>query len=139
MAGIFDLTGFLTPLVSKLTDLIPDPVAKAKAQAEATTEMLQFVTAQNNAQLAVDQVEANNKNTFVSGWRPFIGWACGAAFAWDYVLQPMAAFGLQAVGHPVQLPALNTGDMMPVLLGMLGLGGMRTYEKVQGVAPPGAK
>ena len=79
MAGIFDLTGFLSPLISKVADYIPDPVAKAKAEAEATTEMLQFVTQQNQAQLAVDQAEANNKNVFVAGWRPAIGWGWGGA------------------------------------------------------------
>lgn len=134
MAGIFDLTGFLTPLVAKLTDEIPDPVERAKAREEATTQMLQFVTQQNQAQLAVDQAEANNKNVFVAGWRPAIGWACGAAFTWQYVAEPVAQFTLAAFGHPVVLPVLNIGDMMPVLMGMLGLGGMRTYEKVTGVA-----
>lgn len=139
MAGIFDLTGFLSPLISKVADYIPDPVAKAKAQAEATTEMLQFVTQQNQAQLAVDQAEANNKNVFVAGWRPAIGWACGAAFAWQYVAEPVAQFTLAAFGHPVTLPVLNIGDMMPVLMGMLGLGGLRTYEKVTGVAAKGSQ
>lgn len=138
MAGIFDLTGFLTPVIGKLADYIPDPVERAKAQAEATTQMLQFVTTQNDAQLAVDQAEANNKNLFVAGWRPAIGWACGAAFAWDYVLEPMATFICTALGHPVVLPSLNTSEMTPVLMGMLGLGGMRTYEKVAGAAAKGA-
>lgn len=138
MAGIFDLTGFLTPVISRLADFIPDPEARAKAQAEATTQMLEFVTSQNNAQLAVDAAEANNKNVFVAGWRPAIGWACGAAFAWDYVLEPMATFVCAAIGHPVALPSLDTSEMTPVLMGMLGLGGMRTYEKIAGAAARGA-
>lgn len=138
MAGLFDLTGFLTPVINKLAGYIPDPEARAKAQAEATTQMLQFVTNQNQAQLAVDEADANNRNVFVAGWRPAIGWACGAAFAWDYVLQPMATFACAACSHPVVLPSLDTSEMMPVLMGMLGLGGMRTYEKVAGVAARGA-
>jgi hypothetical protein len=133
MAGIFDMTGFLTPVIEKLANYIPDPAAKAKAQAEATTEMLNFVTAQNSAQLAVDQAEAGNKAVFVAGWRPFVGWACGSAFAWGYVGQPMAAFVLTAFGDRVTLPTLDLSGMMPVLLGMLGLGAMRTVEKIQGV------
>ena len=132
MAGIFDMTGFLTPVINKLADYIPDPVAKANAQAEATTEMLQFVTAQNTAQLAVDQAEASNKSMFVAGWRPAIGWACSAAFGWTYVGQPVASWVAALAGHPVALPALDVSGMMPVLLGMLGLGGMRTFEKVSG-------
>lgn len=139
MAGLFDLTGFLSPVISKLANYIPDPVAKAKAEAEATTEMLQFVTQQNTAQLAVDQAEANNTNVFVAGWRPAIGWACGAAFTWQYVGFPIAQFILAAFNHPVILPVLNTGDMMPVLLGMLGMGGLRSVEKIKGVAGKGAQ
>ncbi len=132
MAGIFDMTSFLTPVISKLADYIPDPVAKAKAQAEATTQMLDFVTAQNSAQLAVDQAEASNKSLFVAGWRPAIGWACSAAFGWTYVGQPVVTWVAALAGHPVVVPALDISGMMPVLLGMLGLGGMRTYEKVSG-------
>ena len=139
MAGIFDMTGFLTPLVSKLVNFIPDPVAKAQAQALATTEMLTFVSNQNTAQLAVDAAEANNKNTFVAGWRPAIGWVCAAAYGYKFVIQPLLVFGLTAAGHPVVLPTLDEASMNDVLMGMLGLGGMRTFEKVQGVAPKGAQ
>ncbi len=87
----------------------------------------------------MDQAEANNKNVFVAAWRPAIGWACGAAFAWQYVVGPVAQFTLAAFGQKVALPVLDTGEMMPVLMGMLGLGGMRTYEKVTGVAAKGSQ
>ena len=139
MPSIFDVTGFLTPFISRVADLIPDPEKRAEAKEQATTEMLNFVTTQNNAQLAVDQAEANNKNVFVAGWRPFIGWICGMAFAWKYVLQPSLVFVMAAFRHPVAVPTLDDEAMTTVMLGMLGLGGMRTYEKVQGVAPNGAQ
>lgn len=140
MPGIFDLTGFLTPVVKKLADFIPDPAQKAKAEAEAEAQILQFANQQVLAQLKVDQAEANNKNVFVAGWRPFIGWTCGAIFAWNYIGNPLANWALQLI-HPgaAMIATMPVGDMMPVLLGMLGLGGMRSYEKTKGVAPPGAQ
>lgn len=128
---LMDLTGFLTPLVTKLTDLIPDPLAKANALAAANTEMLTFVTAQNTAQTTVNAAEASDKSLFVAGWRPFVGWTCGVAFAFNFVAIPL----LGTVG--VHVPPLPTDTLMAPLMGMLGLGGMRTYEKVTGVS--GAK
>ncbi len=140
MAGLFDFTSFLTPVISKLAAYIPDPAAKAKAEAEATTELLNFVTSANNAQLAVDQAEANNKNVFVAGWRPFIGWVGGVALAWTYIGNPVANWILFAI-HPnaAAIPAIPTGDLMNLVTAMLGLGAMRTYEKVKGLAPKGAQ
>jgi hypothetical protein len=85
-------------------------------------------------QMTVNQVEATSSSLFVSGWRPFIGWICGAAFAYKFVLAPAAAFALTAAGHPVTLPVLDFTEMSTVLLGMLGIGGLRTLEKIKGVA-----
>lgn len=82
------------------------------------------------AQLAVNTEEAKSESVFVSGWRPFVGWVCGSAFAWTFVCQPMLAFAISAYsGVLPALPVLDTGTMMSVLLGMLGLGGLRTFEK----------
>jgi Holin of 3TMs, for gene-transfer release len=85
-------------------------------------------------QIAVNQVEAASDKLFVAGWRPFIGWTCGAAFAYKFVLAPAGAFAMAAAGHPIELPVLDFTEMSTILLGMLGLGGMRTIEKVKGVA-----
>lgn len=84
-------------------------------------------------QLAINQAEAASKSIFVAGWRPWIGWICGSAFAWSYVLAPFLNYFAALFGHPVTLPALNLDGMMPVLLGMLGLGTMRTTEKLKGI------
>ena len=81
----------------------------------------------------MDKTEAGNVSLFVSGWRPWIGWVCGGAFAYHYVLEPLFAFLLAATGHPVELPVFNMDALSTVLFGMLGLGGLRTYEKVKGV------
>jgi len=116
------------------------PEVKAQLQQQLTlanldmekTELVGQLTEAED-QLAVNKQEAAAQNVFVSGWRPFIGWVCGGAFAWTFVLQPFAAFILTSFGKHMVLPALDLSNLMPVLLGMLGLGAMRTYEKVQGV------
>ena len=113
-----------------LDKFIPDPAAKAQAEA-ALRQSLQQWDAQ---QTAVNAVEAQNPNLFVSGWRPAVGWVCCAALAWTFILQPILAFGFAQAGQIIALPALETGDLIPILLSLLGLGGMRSWEKVKGVA-----
>ena len=85
------------------------------------------------AQLDINKTEAAHRSIWVSGWRPFIGWSCGVALAWTYVLTPMLTFILGQTGYLIQLPAMDMSEMMPVLMGMLGLGGLRTFEKFKGV------
>jgi hypothetical protein len=138
MIPIFDV---LMPVLSKVLDFIPDPQKKAEAQLKLQTELdansqaiLGALTDVDKAQAAINVEEAKSTNVFIAGGRPAIIWICATAFGWTYVLQPMITFILTASGHPVQgLPELNMGEMMPVLLGILGLGGMRTWEKSQGV------
>lgn len=84
-------------------------------------------------QIEINKMEAASTSVFTSGWRPFIGWTCGAAFAYKFVLAPAVAFALNAYGNPVILPVLDFTEMSSVLLGMLGLGAMRTVEKIKGV------
>ena len=71
---------------------------------------------------------------FVSGWRPFIGWVCGVAFAWNWIGLPIARVGLSLMGTHLGVEPASLAEMMPVLIGMLGLGAMRTTEKLNGVA-----
>jgi hypothetical protein len=132
----------LIPLLGGLMDkLFPDPAAAAAAKLQVmqmaqTGELAQLDAELKMAtgQMTVNQVEAASSSLFVSGWRPFIGWICGAAFAYKFVLAPAAAFALTAAGHPVTLPVLDFTEMSTVLLGMLGIGGLRTLEKIKGVA-----
>lgn len=119
----------------------PDPSQAAAAQLELlkmaqTGELAQLAAEAEiaKAQIAVNQVEAASSSLWVAGWRPFVGWVCGAAFAYKFVLAPAAAFALTAAGHPITLPVLDFTEMSTVLLGMLGIGALRTVEKVKGVA-----
>lgn len=87
------------------------------------------------AQLAINAEEAKSDSVFVAGWRPAVGWTCAAAFAYFFVLQPFLTFVLLASGVNLPpLPVLDMGPLMMVLGTILGVGGLRTYEKVKGVA-----
>lgn len=134
-------------LVSKAlgTDNTPDAVAAAIqdpanalkiVQLQANQE-LQLATLQQQLELAQAQTnteEASSRSLFIGGWRPAVGWSCAAAFCYAFIVAPFSTWIATLTGHPVPLPTLDLSQMMPVLLGMLGLGGLRTYEKVRGVS-----
>ena len=83
----------------------------------------------------VNKAEAASDSVWKGGWRPFVGWVCGAAFAYHFVIQPLAIFVIAAYGMEVpSLPVFEMGQLMTVLMGMLGLGGLRSFEKTKGVA-----
>lgn len=105
----------------------PDKTEQQKAELAAALALVQ-------GQLDINRAEAASPSTFTAGWRPFIGWVCGAACAWNWIGLPVARFGLAYFGHPITLGAADLSDMWPLLMGMLGLGGLRTFEKVKGVA-----
>ncbi len=85
------------------------------------------------AQLEVNKTEAAHRSLFVSGWRPAVGWTCCIGLASQYILIPMANFALALANSTVEIPVLDMATMMPVLMGMLGLGAMRTIEKTKKV------
>lgn len=86
-------------------------------------------------QLAINQEEAKNPRLFVSGWRPWVGWVSGAAFAYAAILEPVARFvAAVAFGYKGAFPVIDTALTMQVLFGILGLGGLRTWEKQKNVA-----
>lgn len=127
--SIFDA---VSPVINKILAFIPDPQQKLEAQQALMTGLSQW----DSQQTAINAVEAANASLFVAGWRPFIGWTCGAAFAYKFVLQPFLVFIIVAFGIKFDvklLPALDWSELSMVLLGMLGMGGMRTFEKVTGV------
>jgi dienelactone hydrolase len=105
----------------------PDKTEQEKAQLVAAVQLVQ-------GQLAINQAEAQHPSMFVSGWRPFIGWVCGAGCAWNWIGLPVLKAFMLWYGYPLTISPADLSEMMPLLLGMLGLGGLRTYEKVQGVA-----
>jgi hypothetical protein len=125
ITGVGSVADLATTVITKLW---PDKTEQEKQQLAAAVALVQ-------GQLQVNQAEAASPNVFVSGWRPFIGWVCGAALVYHYIVRPMLPWLLALVGKPMPpIPPLDMGDLITILLGMLGLGGLRTYEKKQGVA-----
>lgn len=139
--GITSVTNLLGTLAEKIW---PDPNERAKRQAElfelqqkGDFKQIDAMLAAASGQTDINKQEAGSNFLFVAGWRPFVGWVCGSALAYNYILQPLLQFGIVASGvelNIASLPILNSGELMTVLLGMLGLGGLRTYEKTLGVA-----
>jgi hypothetical protein len=126
-----DPVSLLLDIGSKVIDRVfPDPAQKAAAQLELFKLQQTGELTQITGQLAVNQEEAKSASLFIAGWRPFIGWACGVAFACNFVVGPIGVFVAAFLGKTVVFPTLALSEMMPVLLGMLGLGAYRTYEKV---------
>ncbi len=133
----------LIPAVIGIIDkIIPDPQAAAAAKLQALELAQRGDLAQLDAQLKmalaqtqVNQADAAGQSAMQRNWRPAVGWVCAAALAWDSILRPMLAFGFAVAGHPIGvLPELSSDTLYGLLFGLLGLGGLRTVEKVKGAA-----
>jgi len=110
----------------KLIDkFVPDPQAAAQAKLEFAKLEVDLAKQQND----VNAAEAANTNIFVSGWRPFVGWICGIAFGFKYLGGPLLFMVAQFFDKVVVLPNIDAADLIPILLGMLGLGAMRSFDK----------
>jgi hypothetical protein len=129
------LIGALLPAVTGILDkLIPDAGARDRAKAEAEAALLAALAKADADQLAVNKAEAENSNIFVAGWRPFIGWVCGAALAYTYILVPLVMYVSFVIGKPLPKPPALDGNLYELMLGMLGMSGLRTFEKIKGAA-----
>ena len=143
----FPLLGVLGIVSEVISKVIPDP----QAAAQAKIRMIELAQAgdmkelEANLQIALAQTEVNKAealtgNWFRAGWRPATGWVCALAFAYSYLLLPIGTFLVHTFGtadmviNLAKMPSLDLQTMMPVLLGMLGLGGMRSFERSKGKA-----
>lgn len=131
------------PLITSLLDkVLPDPQAAAAAKLEALklAQAGQLAELDAEVRLALGQLEVNKADAagaspMQRNWRPAIGWVCAAALAWDTILRPMATYALAISGHQVpDMPSLGTEQLYALLFGLLGLGSLRTVEKVKGAA-----
>lgn len=130
------------PIIAIINKVVPDKVAAAAAvatlqqmqvQGQLQDEMLQLQSV-TSAQSDVDKAEASNANIFVSGWRPMIGWVCGAALCSQYIIRPLLQWGFLVAHQPLPtLPGIDD-QLWQLMFGMLGMGGLRTFEKIKGVA-----
>ena len=129
------LGALIGPVTGLLDKFIEDKDQKNALAHEIATMSERHAQQLAMAQIEVNKAEASSGSVFKGGWRPFIGWVCGFAFAYHFILQPILLFGTAAAGVSLPpLPEFDMSQMMPVLLGMLGLGGLRTYEKKTGVS-----
>ena len=125
VTGLGEIADFASNIVNKIW---PDA-------SQAQKDALAFQLAQMQSQTDTNKTEAANQSIFVAGWRPFIGWVCGAGLAFAFIISPLATWGCELAGHPVKFPELDLGTLMTLLFGMLGLGAMRTTEKINGLKP----
>jgi hypothetical protein len=138
----FDLFSSIADLAVKINDLVvPDTKANyeallelAKLQQTGELAKLAAETDLMKGQMEINKVEAASSTLFVSGWRPGVGWCCVAALAVQFVVGPLLLWGSYLVGHPITVPQMNMAELMPIILGLLGLGTMRTVERLNNVA-----
>jgi hypothetical protein len=133
--------GALLDIGSKLIDrFCPDPAQKEAAQLELLKmqqngELAQLAAATDIAKLQIQTniEEAKSTNWFIAGWRPFVGWVCAFALGYVAVIEPIIRFVAKVfVGYSGEFPVIDTDLTMQVLMGLLGLGAMRSVEKVKG-------
>ena len=115
-------------IVGKIIDKVTDNVDRLTLDKQEKAELIAEI---NKAQLEVNKVEAGHTSMFVAGWRPFTGWVCSFALLYHFILQPLLTFLLYTFGNEITLPTFDMTTLTTVLLGMLGLGGMRSFEKVK--------
>lgn len=132
---MLNLVSSILPIADKVLDrVIPDKNAKQKALLEMESMLVEAETKGQLAQIEVNKEEAKSGSFFRGGWRPATGWCCVLALFYAYIAQPIAIFVLAQTGSLVSLPTLDMSTMMPILLGMLGLAGARSFERIKGKA-----
>ena len=124
ITGIGAVADFASTVVNKLW---PDKSEAEKQQLAAAVMVVQ-------GQIDINKEEAKSPSVFVSGWRPFLGWVCGLACAWNWIGLKIALFIAASYGVALDVQPADLNEMWPILIVMLGLGGMRTAEKFAGVA-----
>lgn len=128
------LQALIGPVTGLLDKFIEDKDQKARLAHDIATMAEKHAHEAAMAQADINKAEAQHRSIFVAGWRPFIGWTCGVALAYHFVLAPLILFGAGWAGATIpELPTFDMDSLMTVLLGMLGLGGMRTFEKAKGL------
>ena len=125
------LNALIGPVTGLLDKFIEDKDQKAALAHEIATMSQKYAQEIAKGQMAINQVEAANSNLAVSGWRPFIGWTCGLGMFGNFITIPFSNFVLALLELDIVIPLVPLDTMMPVLMGMLGLGAMRTFEKTR--------
>ena len=123
----------IAPVTGILDKFIEDKDQRALLAHEIATLAEKQAQEQIVGQIKTNQIEAAHQSMFVAGWRPAVGWVCALAMLLNFILIPFINLGLEFAGLDLTLDLIDMETMLPVLFGMLGLGGMRTAEKMKGV------
>ena len=124
------IQALIGPATKLLGKFIEDKDTKNKLAHDIATMAEKHAQELAKGQLEINKMEAQHRSIFVAGWRPFLGWGLSFAMIWHFVLVPMITFGFAYAGAEIpELPAFDMESLMTVLMGMLGLGGLRTFEK----------
>lgn len=130
MVKLLDVLG--GGIVKGMGDTIDALFTSDEERLRAETEMMKVAIAPDLGQIEINKVEAAHRSLFVAGWRPFIGWVCGIALCYNYLLYPLILWA-KAVWFPdVVAPDLFEDSLYQLVIAMLGLGGLRTFEKLKG-------
>ena len=128
------IQALIGPATKLLGKFIEDKDTKNKLAHDIATMAEKHAQELAKSQIEVNKAEAQSRHWFVASWRPFIGWTCGIALMWHFVLSQFILFFATMFGFDLPaLPEFDMGSLMTVLMGMLGLGGLRTFEKYKGM------
>ena len=127
------IQALIGPVTGLLDKFIEDKDQKAKLAHEIATMSERHMQEQIMGQLEINKAEAQHKSIFVSGWRPSVGWCCSLAMMYHFIIAPMIQFGINIAGMQVELPEFDFSQLSTILMAMLGMAGLRTYEKQQKV------
>jgi hypothetical protein len=124
----------IIPLVSTVLDrLIPDNNAKEKVKQEIEKTLIANATQISLAQAETNKIEAAHRSVWVAGWRPCLGWISALSFLFMFILQPLAQWVCALLGLDVILPTFQTDVLMELTIALLGLAGLRSWEKAKGL------
>ena len=127
--------GSLLPVATSIIDkVVPDKNAAKKAKLDMEKELTTAFNKANLAQIETNKIQASHPSIFVSGARPAIMWICAFGLGWQFVFQPVAVWVLALTASDVVLPLIETEGLLSLTLALLGLGGMRSFEKLKGVS-----
>lgn len=128
------LAAVIGPAIGTLVDrLVPDKHEAEKVKAEMELKLLDAANQVNLQQIETNKLEAQSRHWFVASWRPAIGWSCALGFFWAFIGQPVAVWIIALTGSQVTLPDLDTAPLLEMAFAMLGLAGMRSWEKSRGL------
>jgi len=118
-------------LIKPVGDILDKFVADKDLKLKLSHELEKEIVSLNRAQIELNKVEAAHENVFVSGWRPFIGWACGIALVYHFLIEPIIQYILIINGSNFATPEFDFSQLSTIVMAMLGMSGLRTYEKTK--------